>query len=344
MPMPFAAKIAVGGLAAVVLVGGAWAFSHDEGAGSAQSTNDAYIQADFSTVAPKVAGLIDTVLVGDNQRVRRGQLLATIDDRDFRVALVSAQADLLAAKANVAGIRQQMLRQRSVNDQAEAVIDADAAAIALSQANSSRYGDLASDGSASREEQQGAASRLASDQAARRRDMAGLATSKAQLPILQAQIDDAQAAVARAQAAVEAARLNLSYTMIYAPLDGMVGQRTLRVGNYVQVGAPLLAVVPVQQAYVLARYRETQLAHLRAGQPVSVSVDAIPGVTFKGHVESVAPATGVSFASIAPENATGNFTKITQRLPVRIAIDPNQPSLDRLRVGMSVVPTVSTTG
>ncbi|WCM25985.1 HlyD family secretion protein [Sphingomonas sp. QA11] len=344
MPMPLATKIALGGLAAIALMGTTWSVTHDEGAASAQTTDDAYVLADSSTVAPRIAGQLMQVLVTDNERVRRGQLLATIDDRDYRVALASAEADQHAAEANAEGLRRQIARQDSVIAQAQAATEADAAAVMLSRANSGRYRDLAGDGSASRQEQQEADSRLASDQAASRRDMAGHVAAREQLPILRAQLGEAEAAISRAKAAVDAARLNLSYTQIRAPVDGVVGERTLRVGNYVQAGTPLLAVVPVRLAYVEARYRETQLARIRPGQPATFALDAAPGVTFKGHVESIAPASGASFAAIAPENATGNFTKITQRLAVRIAIDPNQPELDRLRVGMSVVPTVQTGG
>jgi len=342
MPMPLSAKIGLGGLAAVALMGAIWAATHDEGAATDQTTDDAYVLADASTVAPRIAGQLNQVLVTDNQPVRRGQLLATIDDRDYRVALASALAEQHAAQENAEGLRRQIARQDSVIAQAQAATEADAAAMMLSKANAGRYRDLADDGSASRQEQQEADSRFASDQAASRRDAAGHVAARAQMPILHAQLGEAEAAVARASAAVDAARLNLFYTQIRAPVDGVVGERTLRVGNYVQAGTALLAVVPVRLAYIEARYRETQLARIRPGQPATFKLDAAPGVAFKGHVESIAPASGASFAVIAPENATGNFTKITQRLAVRIAIDPGQPAIDRLRVGMSVVPTVQT--
>lgn len=340
MQMPFAAKIAIGGLVAVALGGGGWALTRTESASHTQTTDNAYVQADYSTVAPRVGGTITRVLVRDNQHVKRGQLLATIDDRDYRVALASAEADLASAEAGVQRLRRTLARQGDLIEQAAAAIDADRAAITLARANADRYSDLASDGSASVQEQQEAASRLASDNAARRRDIAGHSAARAQVDVLQAQVADAEAAVARAKAAVDAARLNLSYTRIHAPVDGMIGQRTLRVGNYVQVGAPLLAVVPIRQAYVEARYRETQLARVRPGQAATVTFDALPGLELKGRVESIAPATGVSFARVAPANATGNFTKITQRLAVRIVLDPGQPDSERLRAGMSAIPTI----
>lgn len=342
MTMPFAAKASMGGLVVIAVAGIGWGMSYDESTSSTQTTDDAYVQADFSTVAPRVAGTIARVLVADNQPVRKGQLLTVIDDRDYQLALASSLADLDAAKTRVEGVERQIARQTELIAQAKASIAADDAAVSLSQANAERYHDLASDGSASRQEQQEASARLASDQAVRQRDLAGHGAVRAQTPILQADLADARASVARATAAVNVARLNLSYTQIHAPLDGTVGQRTVRVGNYVQVGAPLLAIVPVEQAYVEAHYRETQLARIRTGQRAKIALDALPGVTLDGHVESIAPASGVSFSSIAPENATGNFTKIAQRLAVRIAIEPNQKAMKQLHMGMSVVPTIRT--
>jgi len=342
MTMPKTARLAAVGLVALVVLGGAWAWAHDEGGASSQSTDDAYVQADFSTVAPKVQGLIAKVLVEDNQQVRKGQLLAVIDDRDFRVAVDAAEAQLKGAEARAANLRASVQRQSSVIAQASADVDADDAAIKLSSANARRYQDLSSDGSASLQERQESASRLQSDEAAKRRDQAAHSAARQQVPMLAANVTEADAAVEQARAALEAAKLNLTYTRIVAPVDGTVGRRSVRVGNFVQVGAPLLAVVPLRQAFVEAHFRETQMRGIRPGQPVTITIDTLPGVTLKGHVESLAPASGVTFAEIAPENATGNFTKIVQRLSARIAIDPGQPDAAALRVGMSVIPTVDT--
>lgn len=342
MKMPTAARLAAGGLVAIAVLGAGWTYAHDEGTGDTQTTDDAYVQADFSTIAPKVAGLIDRVLVEDNQRVRKGQLLATIDDRDFRVAAASAQADLEAAEAQVRGVEAALARQTSVIGQAAAAVEADNAALSLARANARRYSDLAQDGSASLQEQQETASRLQGDDAARRRDIAGHDAARAQVGILQSDLANARAAVARARATLDAAKLNLAYTQIRAPIGGVIGRRTVRIGNFVQVGTPLLAVVPLDRTYVEARFRETQLRQIRAGQQAVVRFDTLPGVTIRGEVESIAPATGVSFADVAPENATGNFTKIAQRLAVRIELDPKQPHYDQLRVGMSAIPTIST--
>ncbi|CAN5332143.1 HlyD family secretion protein [soil metagenome] len=342
MSMPKAARVGAGAVIVLVGLSGAWAWAHDEGAGAAQSTDDAYVQADYSTVAPKVAGLIAAVLVEDNQQVRRGQLIAVIDDRDFRVAAAAAEAELKGAQARAAGLRAALQRQSSVIAQAGATVDADTAAIALSSANAQRYQDLASDGSASLQERQESQSRLQSDQAARRRDVAVQDAAHRQIPMLAADVQGADADVAKARAALDAARLALSYTRIVAPVDGMVGRRSVRVGNYVQVGAPLLAVVPLHEAFVEANFRETQMRRIRPGQRATIRIDTLPGVVLKGHVQGIAPASGVTFAAIAPENATGNFTKVVQRMSARIVIDPGQPNASALRVGMSVIPTIDT--
>jgi membrane fusion protein (multidrug efflux system) len=191
------------------------------------------------------------------------------------------------------------------------------------------------------EEQQHAVTALDQQQAGRDRDRAALLAAQQQFDILQAGRDKALGALARAQAALDQAKLNLSYTEIRAPIDGMVGQRSVRVGAFVGAGTPLLAVVPLSQAYVIANFQENQLARMRQHQPARITVDSFPGLVLKGHVDSLAPATGVAFAPIAPDNATGNFTKIVQRLPVKIVIDPGQPEAARLRVGLSVEPTVN---
>lgn len=344
MTLPKGAKMSAGALLIAAVVGTAYAYSRDEGASADQATDNAYVRADFSTVAPKVRGTIAKLLVEDNQRVKAGQLLAVIDDRDFQVAVAAAEAELAAARATAKGIQASISRQGKVIDQAAATVDADGAAIALSRANASRYGALAKDGSASLQEQQEATSRLVADQAARRRDLAAHSAAGEQVAMLAADLANARAAVDKAEANIAAARLNLSYTRIHAPIDGVIGRRSARIGNYVEIGTPLLAVVPLDKAYVEANLRETQLRGVRPGQAATIGVDSLPGVTLRGHVESVSPASGVTFAAIAPENGTGNFTKIVQRLPVRIRIDPGQPAASQLRVGMSVTPSIDTNG
>jgi membrane fusion protein, multidrug efflux system len=340
MPLPRPAKIAIAIALISACAASLYLYNRDEGRASEQTTTDAYIATDSTFVAPKVAGNIMDVLVDDNETVRKGQLLAVIDDRDFVVAVVSAKADVENAQADVARLEASAVQQHSLIQQANAAILGDTASVDFAAANSKRYLNLAKDGSGTIQEQQQAQSTLQIANARHAQDTASRDAAQHQLAVLLAQKQQATATVAKAKAALQAAELNLSYTRIVAPIDGTVGQRTLRSGAYVHVGAPLLAVVPLQQAYVEANFRETQLQHVRPGQPVTIRIDMLSGAIIHGHVNSLAPASGIAFSPIAPDNATGNFTKVVQRLPVKITIDPNQPAADRLRVGMSVVPTV----
>ncbi len=327
--------------AAALLLGGVAVGGATLGmSGGSQSTDDAYVAADFTQVAPRVSGQIVQVLVADNQRVKAGQILARIDDRDYRAALASAEADVAAAKAEVANLDAEIARHPAMVAQAQAAVRADQAGLDFAHANATRYRDLSSDGAGTMQEQQQAVSSFEQQQAGQDRDRAALTATQQQIGVLQAQRERAGGALARALAALDQAKLNLSYTEIHAPIDGMVGQRTVRVGAYVNAGAPLLAVVPLAQAYVVANFQENQLAHMRLRQPATIRIDSLPDVELKAHVDSLAPATAVTFAPIAPDNATGNFTKVVQRLPVKLTIDPGQADARKLHVGLSVIPSV----
>jgi len=344
MSLPTTAKITVAVLLAAVLAGSAWSYSHGEGHGPRQSTDDAYVTADFTLVAPKVAGNVLEVLVEDHQAVKKGQLLARIDDRDYVVALDMAKADLAQAEADLARLRATALQQGSAIERAGAAVAAGEASLTYARANQARYRDLASDGSATLQDRQQAESQAQAAAAQHKANGAALLGARQQVAILRAQVEQGEAQVARARAALAAAELHLSYTQVVAPIDGVVGQRSVRVGAYAQVGASMLAIVPLQTAYVEANFRETQLARMRVGQRVDIAVDMLPGATLHGHVASLAPASSVSFSPIAPDNATGNFTKVVQRLPVKIVIDPGQDAARLLKVGMSVTPTVMLEG
>ena len=309
-----------------------------------QSTNDAYVTADYTVVAPKVPGFIKDVLVEDNQQVSAGQLLATIDDRDYRAALDAAQAQLLVAKAQSADARATLERQASLIAQAEAAVRAAQAEMAFADHEVTRYSRLAEQGAGTVQNAQQARSRVDQARARLANAQAALVATRKQVDILTAQVASAEGQLKRAEAGVEKAQLDLSYTRITAPVDGMVGERALRIGAYVNPGARLLSVVPLQQAYVVGNFQETQLTHVQPGQSVSISVDTFSGEKLHGHVQSIAPATGVTFAAVKPDNATGNFTKVVQRIPVKIVFDDGQPLLERLRVGMSVVATIDTRG
>jgi len=306
------------------------------------STNDAYVKADNTTIAPKVSGYIGEVLVGDNEQVRAGKVLARIDDRDFRVAVDQAKADVDAAKAAVANKQAMLTAQQSVIDAARATIAVDQANLTFAEQDDKRYSQLAATGFGSIQNAQQAASRIGAARAALARDTASLQSTITQLDVLKAGLAQAQATLARDEALLRQAELNLSYTTIVSPVDGVVGNRTLRVGQYVQAGTQLMAVVPTAAAYVIANYKETQLTDVRPGQPATIEVDTFPGVTFKGHVDSIAPASGQEFALLPPDNATGNFTKVVQRIPVKITLDPGAPLAGELRPGMSVIPSIDT--
>jgi len=319
-------RITAGVLVTGALVGAFLILNRPESVASEQSTDDAYVQADFTVVAPQVAGVVSRVAVEDNQQVRAGARLVSIDDRELRIAVDTA-------KATVASLQAQLDRQQSAIVQARAAVAASIASLKLAEANRSRFANLARDGSGTVQAEQQADAQLDIQRATRERDQAGVRAAEQQVAILRAELDKALAAKANAE-------LNLSYTSVVAPVSGVVAQRKARVGGYVRVGDPLLTLVPLDALYVEANFRETQSARVRVGQPVDILVDALPGVRLKGRVESLGPASGVSFSPLPPHNASGNFTKIVQRLPVRIHLEPGQEDARRLRVGMSVRPRI----
>jgi membrane fusion protein (multidrug efflux system) len=305
------------------------------------STDDAYVAADSTAIAPKVSGYIKQVLVSDNQPVKAGDVLATIDDSDFTTALDRARADVTAAQADVVNLRAQIEQQAQAISAARATIAADQAQQVFAQQDFQRYTDLVHTGYGTVQKVQLAQSSIRQAIAAVARDEATLASAQKQTEVLRAQLTKAEAAVQRDQAVAQQAELNEGYTTIVAPVDGVVGARALRVGSYVQAGTRLMQIVPLRDVYVTANFKETQLTDVHAGQPVTVEVDTYPGVKFAGHVDSIAPASGQEFALLPPDNATGNFTKIVQRIPVKIALEPSDLA-GRLRPGMSVEADIDT--
>ena len=311
------------------------------GGGATQSTNDAFVTADYTVVAPKVSGFIQAVHVEDNQQVKAGQLLATIDARDYQAALDAAQAQLLVAKAQSADARATLERQAALIAQAEAAVKAAQAETAFADHEVNRYSRLAEQGAGTVQNAQQARSGVDQARARLANTQAALLATRKQVDILTAQVASADGQLKRAEAGLEKAQLDLSYTRIIAPVDGMVGERAVRVGAYVTPGSKLLAVVPLQQAYVVGNFQETQLTHVQPGQPVSISVDTFSGEQLHGHVESIAPATGVTFAAVKPDNATGNFTKVVQRIPVKLTFAADNPLQGKIRPGMSVTVKVN---
>ncbi|WP_442579647.1 HlyD family secretion protein [Mesorhizobium sp. ASY16-5R] len=305
-----------------------------------EATDDAYVQADVVAIAPQVTGYLATVSVGDNQPVKAGDVLAIIDQRDYQAAVNQAKADVAVAQAAIGSIKAQLDEQNALIDEANATIKADQATAVYAEQNNQRFGSLAKSGYGSVQDAQQAASQIASANALVAKDKAALEAAQTEIETLDAQLAEANATLQHNQAALDQAELNLGYTVLRAPVDGVVGARELRVGLYVQPGMQLLAVVPLAQTYVVANYKETQLADVKPGQPVSIDVDTFNGVSVRGTVDSVAPASGQEFSLLPPDNATGNFTKIVQRIPVKIAIDRTDPLAGRLLPGMSVTATI----
>ncbi|MBB3913444.1 HlyD family secretion protein [Rhizobium fabae] len=332
------------GATAVVLIAAGAYYGHDYWTVGRFhiSTDDAYVKADSTTVAPKVSGYLAEVLVMDNETVKAGQPLARIDDRDFRAALDQAKADVAAAEAIINAKQASLDIQQSTIAAARATLDVDKANETFAEQNNKRYTNLATNGYAPVQTAQQAASAIAAAQATIVRDTAALDAATKQVDLLKAELAQAKATLARDQAVARQAELNLSYATIVAPVDGTVGNRTLRVGQYVQAGTQLMAVVPTAAAYIVANYKETQLTDVHAGQPVDIEVDMFPGRVYRGHVDSLAPASGQEFALLPPDNATGNFTKVVQRIPVRIVLDGDAAANGDLRPGMSVQPSIDT--
>jgi membrane fusion protein, multidrug efflux system len=306
-----------------------------------ESTDDAYVKADSTIISPRVSGYLAEVLVGDNQPVTSGQLLARIDDRDFRIALDQAHADVAAAEATVRNLDAQIALQHPVIEQETADIAAAEANLQFAREEQSRYDGLMKSGS-------GTVQRAQQTDAALREKVAQLQHGKSGLLAAQKKVDVLTSDRAKAVAQLDHARavdqqmaLNLSYTRIVAPVDGTVGARSLRVGQFVQAGTQLMAVVPLDAVYVVANFKETQLTNVRNGQPVELTIDSFHSTRLRGHVDSLSPASGLEFALLPPDNATGNFTKIVQRVPVKIVLD-DQSLTGLLRPGMSAEPTIDT--
>ena len=307
-----------------------------------ESTDDAYAGGNVTAVSPHVAGFVAQILVTDNQRVQTGQLLIRLDGRDFQAALDHAEAVAAKQQAALGGLEAKYVLQQAMIRQAEADLAAMAARAKFAGADAVRYRDLASTTFGTRQNAERASAADEEAQSATKSAQARLVAARQQLTVLDAEIAEARAGVAQTNADLETARLNLGYTEIRSPIDGYVGNRAAQVGAYVANGAYLLSIIPAQGLWVDANFKEDQLAHMRPGQPATVVADVLPGKIFQGHVESLAPGTGAVFSVVPPENATGNFTKIVQRVPVRVALDDGDARLGELRPGLSTTVTVDT--
>ena len=322
-------------------LGGAW-YGHDWWAVGRfiESTDDAYVGGDITVIAPKVAGFVVDVAVTDNQRVRAGDLLARLDDRDYRAALAKAEGGVAAAEALLANLDANRRLQDTVIAQARAEVAATDAEAARAQLDLVRYRQLVSDQFASAQRFQQADADHKKGIAGADKARAAVAAAERQRDVIDTQKQQARAALMQAVAERDLARLAVSYAELRAPIDGVVGNRGARTGAFATVGAPLMSLVPSTGLWVDANFKESQLARMRPGLPAAIAADVLPGEVFHGHVESLAPATGAQFSVLPPENATGNFTKIVQRVPVRIRLDGDASSLGRLRPGLSVTADV----
>jgi membrane fusion protein (multidrug efflux system) len=305
-----------------------------------ETTDDAYVGGDVTTIASKVAGFIDTIAVTDNQRVKAGDLLIKLDDRDYRAQLARAEANVAAQEAALANRDATHRLQTAVVDQANAEIAAATAEATRSHYDLDRYRTLSAERFASLQRFEQADADYKKAAAAEHKTQAALRAARHQLDVIDTERRQIEAALAQAKAERDLAALNLGYTEIRSPIDGVIGNRSARVGAYATVGAQLLSIVPAHGLWVDANFKESQLAQMSVGQSVEITADVVPGRAFHGRIESLAPATGAQFSVIPPENATGNFTKIVQRVPVRIRLDDGAGELGTLRPGLSVVARV----
>ncbi|MDR3513395.1 MAG: HlyD family secretion protein [Caulobacteraceae bacterium] len=352
---PFSRRTTLAVGAALVLAAGGAAYIAAPKA--AESTDAAYLQADSSIVAPKVRGLVSEVLVAHNQPVRAGDPLIRIDPEEFDAKVAAASADLANAQAGVEAARaaltsldaEEALAASNVRAAQTAIASADAQA-SRAEADRTRFDNLVASGAVARRDadQYRAAAVTAQSDAAHSRAELDVsrnqaAVTRAKRATLTAALAEAQAAVGRAQAALDLARQDQGHTVVRAPIDGVVGDRQVEPGDYVQPGSRLLTIVPLRALYVTANFKETQVSRMLPGQPATIRVDALAGKALKGEVDSFAPGSGSQFSLLPFEPGTGNFTKIVQRVPVRIRIDPGQAGLDRLRPGLSTTVTVRLT-
>jgi membrane fusion protein, multidrug efflux system len=313
------------------------------GAARFESTDDAFVAGDLTPLSAHVSGYITEEPVNDFQTVKKGDLIAVIDPSDYQAELDLAEANLAAAQATLANLANQRVVQQALVEQAQATIDASEADVLRYQLEDKRQRDLLRTGIAGTQQTVEQADDNAKRAIAQRRlNEAQLEQQKAALAAIDIQEKQLKAQIKAAEAQVALAADNLRYTRILAPADGLVGQRQVRVGQFVNVGTQVIAIVPMPNVWVVANYKETQMTNVRLGQPARVAVDAFPDLKLTGHVDSWSPGTGSTFALLPPDNATGNFTKVVQRVPVKIVLDPNESLGSLVRPGMSVEATIDT--
>ncbi len=305
-----------------------------------ENTEDAYVGADITVISPKVPGYIISAAVTDNQVVHAGDLLVKLDDRDYRAALEKAEGAVAAQQALLANLDATRSLQQAVIAQAKAGVVATSAETARSHDDAQRYQSLSAKAAVSVQSAQQADAGYKQALANGQKAQAVQVATERELDVIATRRQQAGAALTQAVAERDIAKLNLGYTELRAPIDGTIGNRYAHNGAYAAPGTHMMSIVPARGLWVDANFKESQLAKLRPGLPATIEADVLPGRRFHGHVASMAPATGAQFSVLPPENATGNFTKIVQRVPVRIALDDADGVLGTLRPGLSVVAEV----
>ena len=324
----------------VVFVARDWNFW--QGSAARQATDDAYLEADLTPLAAKSPGYVRSVSVRDFQRVKAGDLLVEIVDDDYRAALDQAEASVDAASAAIENIERQKLLQQALVKQAEATVQATEADLTRYRIEADRQQTLLATRTGTDQLVEQAVDNEKRTEATLALNQAQVEQQRQQLKVLDSQESQATASLKGQQAARDLAKIALGYTRIVAPVDGMVGQRQVRPGQYVSTGTQVIALIPLPNVWVIANYKETQMTRIRVGQPARVTVDAFPGVVLHGHVDSWSPGSGAEFSLLPPDNATGNFTKVVQRIPVKILLDSDPQVADLLRPGMSVTAAIDT--
>jgi membrane fusion protein, multidrug efflux system len=325
-------------IAIIVVVTGNW--NRWEGRQGWQSTDDAYLQSDLTPIAAKVTGYVRELPIQDYERVRQGQVLARVVDIDYRAAVDETQARILSVVAQGQALQAQRQLQLANVQAARAVIAATAAAWQQNGRDLARQGKLLRTGSSSTEAREKLQTLHTQLQAQVAESRAHETAAESELAVLQAQLKENAAALTAARAALASANLNLQYTTITAPQDGVLGQRQVKPGELVGIGTQITTLTPLPKVWVIANYKETQLTHMAVGQRARIRIDTFPGHTLRGHVQAFAPASGAEFSLLPPDNATGNFTKVVQRISVKIVIDDADGLADRLVPGMSVIASV----
>src|SRR5712671_294270 len=333
----FAVLVALAFIALATLRWDAWV-----GHATIQTTNDAYVRAELTRLSSRVAGEVLAVAANDFQRVKAGDLLVQIDPADYQAQVAQAEAGVAGAQAALDNLANQVELQYATIAQAEAAQVSAAAQEVEARQEQERQQSLSQTESGTRQKLEQATAAYAKAQADVRASRAVIAAQRHQLEVLSGTKKQRAADLQGAKATLAAARLKLGYTKITAPFDGVVGERQVQPGDYVNIGSNLINVVPLPSVYVMANYKETQLTRVKPGQPVDITVDTFSNEKLYGRVERIAPASGSQFALLPPDNATGNFTKVVQRIPVRIQFDKGQPLLERLLPGMSVVTEIHT--